>query len=125
MVELRQVRRQPDSSLQVEVEALCRVRIKGVAQEEPCLTSEIEEIEEIGDSAERDTDALMRHLSELFTHYASLNNKVPQDAPEHIRAARNPGYMADLLAAHLLSDVHERQRVLEVTDQPDRLQYMA
>src|SRR5437667_9495125 len=92
MVELRQVRRQPDSSLQVEVEALCRVRINGIAQEEPCMTGQIEEIDEIGDGAERDTDALMRHLSELFTHYASLNNKVPQDAPEHIRAARNPGY---------------------------------
>src|SRR5436305_139393 len=36
MVEVRQVRRQPDSSLQVEVEALCRVNLKEVTQEEPC-----------------------------------------------------------------------------------------
>ncbi len=125
MVELRQVRRQPDSSLQVEVEALCRVRIKSVAQEEPCLTGQVEEIDETAIGAEHDTESLMRHLSELFTHYAGLNNKVPQDAPEHIRAARNPGYMADLLAAHLLSDVHERQRVLEMANQSERLQYMA
>ncbi len=125
MVELRQVRRQPDSSLQVEVEALCRVRIKSVAQEEPCLTGQVEEIDETAIGAEHDSESLMRHLSELFTHYAGLNNKVPQDAPEHIRAARNPGYMADLLAAHLLSDVHERQRVLEMSNQSERLQYMA
>jgi ATP-dependent Lon protease len=125
MVELRQVRRQPDSSLQVEVEALSRVLIKEVVQEEQCLMGQVEEIEEAADEGGRETDALMRHLAELFTHYASLNNKVPQDAPEHIRAARSPGYMADLLAAHLLSDVHERQRVLEMSGQSDRLQYMA
>ncbi len=125
MVELRQVRRQPDSSLQVEVEAISRVRIKSVTQEESCLTGHVQEINEIVDAGGRDSDALIAHLSELFTHYASLNNKVPQDAPDHIRAARNPGYMADLLAAHLLSDVHERQRVLEMSNQAERLQYMA
>jgi ATP-dependent Lon protease len=72
-----------------------------------------------------ESEAMMRHLSELFTHYASLNNKVPQEAPEHVRAARNAGYLADLLAAHLLADVHERQQVLEMKDQGERLQYMA
>jgi ATP-dependent Lon protease len=125
MVELRQVRRQPDSSLQVEVEALCRVRIQDMTQEEQCLMGQVEEIEETSERSGRDAEALMRHLAELFAHYAGLNNKVPQDAPEHIRAARNAGYMADLLAAHLLSDVHERQHVLEMTDHSDRLEYMA
>jgi ATP-dependent Lon protease len=139
MVEVRQVRRQPDASLQVEVEAISRVRIKGVVQEEPCMAAHVEDLSEKpkaagrkpqaekGEKAEkgsRETDALMRHLTELFVHYAGLNNKVPQDAPEHVRAARNPGYMADLLAAHLLSDVHERQRVLEMTDPVERIQYM-
>jgi ATP-dependent Lon protease len=124
MVEVRQVRRQPDSSLQVEVEALCRVTIKGIRQEEPCLIGEVDEVFEVP-NVEKETDALMRHLSELFSRYAGLNNKVPQEAPEHIRAARNSGYMADLLAAHLLSDVHERQRVLEMTEHSERLQYMS
>src|SRR6476660_1304167 len=41
MVELRQVRRQPDSSLQVEVEALSRVVIKEIAQEEQCLMGQV------------------------------------------------------------------------------------
>lgn len=124
MVEVRQVRRQPDSSLQVEVEAICRVTLEEVIQEEPCLTGRVEEIFEVSDG-DKETDALMKHLTELFTRYAGLNNKVPQEAPDHIRAARNAGYMADLLGAHLLSDVHERQRVLEMTGHDERLQYMA
>src|SRR5205814_1747723 len=69
MVELRQVRRQPDSSLQVEVEALCRVRIKDMAQEEQCLMGQVAPIEETADDGGQETEALMRHLSELFAHY--------------------------------------------------------
>ena len=46
LVELRQVRRQPDASLQVEVEALSRVRLLEIVQEEPCLSARVEEVEE-------------------------------------------------------------------------------
>jgi ATP-dependent Lon protease len=125
VVEVRQVRRQADSSLQIEVEALKRVRVKEVTQEEPCLSARVELLPDkavIG----LETESLMRHLAELFEQYAALNTKVPSEAPEHIRnAARQPGYMADLLAAHLLSETPERQHVLETADQSERLQHMA
>ncbi|HET6261363.1 MAG TPA: LON peptidase substrate-binding domain-containing protein, partial [Chloroflexia bacterium] len=124
LVEVRQVRRQADATLQVEVEALRRVRIEHIVQEEPCFTASVEFIPERPSSG-RDTDTLMQQLGELFEKYSTLNSKVPADAAEHIRAARQPGYMADLLAAHLVSDVHDRQKVLEMSDQGERLQYMA
>jgi ATP-dependent Lon protease len=123
LVEVRQVRRQADSTLQVEVEALRRVRLDGVADEEPTLLARVKYVSEKA-SNNRETEALMRHLAGLFEQYAGLNNKVPAEAVEHVRAAKHPGYMADLLAAHLLSDVHERQRVLEMADQSERLQHM-
>ena len=47
LVELRQVRRQPDTSLQVEVEAIGRVRILDILPTEACLTARVEEIDEI------------------------------------------------------------------------------
>ena len=123
LVEVRQVRRQADSTLQVEVEALRRVRLGDISQEEPCLRVHVEHVKEALTSGP-ETDMLMRHMVELFEQYAALNNKVPTDAPDHIRSARQPGYMADLLAAHLLFDVQERQRVLEMTGQLERLQHM-
>jgi ATP-dependent Lon protease len=124
LVEVRQVRRQADATLQVEVEALRRVRIESIVQEEPCYTASVEFLSEKPASS-RDTDTLMQQLVELFDKYSSLNSKVPSDASDHIRAARQPGYMADLLAAHLVSDVHDRQKVLEMADQGERLQHMA
>ena len=125
LVEVRQVRRQADSTLQVEVEAIRRVLIKSVEQEEQYLTCTIEPVQETPATMNHETETLMRHLVELFEQYAALNNKVPSEAPDHIRNARQPGYMADLLAAHLLSDASERQQVLELTDQGQRLLHMA
>lgn len=124
LVEVRQVRRQAEQGLQVEVEALRRVRLVSIIQEEPCLIGRVEHItEKVIKGPEG--DILSRQLAELFEEYASLNNKVPAEAPEHIRAARQPGYLADLLAAHLLSDTQERQKVLETSDQSERIQHMA
>src|SRR5688500_18528988 len=123
LVEVRQVRRQAEQGLQVEVEALRRVRLVSVIQEEPCLIGQVEHVtEKVIKGSEG--EALSRQLAELFDQYAALNNKVPAEAPEHIRAARQPGYLADLLAAHLLSDTQERQKVLELVDQSERLQHM-
>lgn len=124
LVEVRQVRRQSDATLQVEVEALRRVQVDRIVQEEPYFTATIQFMPEKPSSG-RESETLMEHLVALFDKYAALNSKVPSDAIEHIRAARLSGYMADLLAAHLVSDVHERQKVLEMADQGDRLQYMA
>ena len=123
LVEVRQVRRQNEQGLQVEVEALRRVRLVSIVQEEPCLIGRVEHVtEKVIKGSEG--EVLSRQLAELFEQYATLNNKVPAEAPEHIRAARQPGYLADLLAAHLLSDTQERQKVLEISDQSDRLQHM-
>lgn len=124
LVEVRQVRRQPDATLHVEVEALRRVRLDRIVQEEPCFTATIQFIPE-NPAGGLESETMMQHLVELFDKYVALNDKVPADAAEHVRLARMPGYMADLLAAHLISDVHERQKVLEMADQGERLQYMA
>ena len=66
IVEVQQVRRQPDASLQVEVEAICRVNLNNISQEDPCLMGELEEVRETS-AGGREIDALMRHLVELFT----------------------------------------------------------
>ncbi len=124
LVEVRQVRHQVDGALQVEVEALSRVRIGKVAQGAACLMAEVEQLQEKTVSG-RETEALMRQLTGLFDRYAALNSKVPSDAADHIRAARHAGYMSDLLAAHLLSDVHERQQALAMTDQSERLSHIS
>ena len=124
LVEVRQVRRQPDQTLLVEVEALRRVRLGDIIQRDGRNQVEIELIPDKG-RGNRETESLMRQLAGMFDDYAALNQKVPAEAPDHIRAASQPGYMADLLAAHLLTDTTERQRILETAEVGERLAQMA
>ncbi len=121
LVEINQVQRQPDGNLQVNVEGLRRVRLDRFAQSEPYFGVQVSDIaEKLADGPA--VEALMRHLVELFGRYAQFNNKVPADAVETVRAVRHPGYLADLLAAHMVPDAHERQAVLEELDQTARLE---
>jgi ATP-dependent Lon protease len=124
LVEVRQVRRQPDSTILVEVEALRRVRLGSVTQRESSYLVQIEPLPDRGKS-NRENDTLMRQLAEMFEAFSALNPKVPAEAPDHIRAARQPGYMADLIAAHILTDLQERQRVLEMLDPTERLSHIS
>lgn len=124
LVEVRAVRKTGDGTAQVEVEALRRVVLDLIRGDDNCLMTEVQYLPE-QQAGGREITALMTQLTEMFARYAGLNNKVPTEAPEHIRAARQPGYMADLLAAHLISDVGERQRVLEMSDQAARLNHIS
>ena len=121
LVEVSQVQRQNDGNLQVNVEGLRRVRVDHYLQTEPFFVAQISDVaEKLG--AGPVVEALMRHLVELFTRYAQLNTKVAPDAVETVRAVRHPGYLADLLAAHVIPDAHARQAVLEELDQAERLE---
>jgi ATP-dependent Lon protease len=121
LVEVNQVQRQNDGNLQVNVEGLRRVRVERYLQSDPFFVVQINDVaEKIGTGPV--VEALMRHLVELFSRYAQINSKVPSDAVETVRAVRHPGYLADLLAAHVVPDAHERQAVLEQLDQAERLE---
>ncbi|MDQ2809361.1 MAG: endopeptidase La [Chloroflexota bacterium] len=123
LVEVGQVQRQADGNLQVSVEGLRRVRVDSYGQSEPFFTVQVSDVaEQMGSGPV--VDALMRHLVELFSRYAAMNSKVPAEAVETVRAVRHPGYLADLLAAHVVPDAHERQAVLEQTDHTLRLEHV-
>src|SRR5688500_7066100 len=70
LVEVRQVRRQAEQGLQVEVEALRRVRLVSVIQEEACLIGQVEHVtEKVIKGSEG--EALSGQLAELFGQYAA------------------------------------------------------
>ena len=123
LVEVGQVQRQADGNLQVSVEGLRRVRVESYGQSEPFFTVQVNDVAEHMGSGPV-VDALMRHLVDLFSRYAAMNSKVPAEAVETVRAVRHPGYLADLLAAHVVPDAHERQAVLEQLDHTARLEHV-
>src|SRR5688572_13168034 len=72
LVEVRQVRRQPDNTLLVEVEALRRVRLGETSIHDTLYLVEAEPLVDRG-RGNRETEALMRHLADMFEMYSALN----------------------------------------------------
>jgi ATP-dependent Lon protease len=121
LVEVVQSQRQADGNMQIVVEGLRRVKIENF------IHTNRHFMVRIADLTEKSTfgagvEALTRHVLDLFTQYAQLSQRVPADALETVATVRDPGYLADLLTAHVVQDVAERQALLETLDQFERLE---
>ncbi|MBX5455300.1 MAG: endopeptidase La [Thermogemmatispora sp.] len=121
LVEIVTVHRQADGSLQVLLNGLRRVRLLEFQDLEPFMRVSVEvspEPQVQGPQA----DALVRHATNLFEHYAQLNRRFSVEDINSIVAIKSPARLADMLAAHVVSDVVQQQDLLETFDPLARLE---
>ncbi len=121
LVEITTLHRQPDGSMQVLLSGLRRVRILEFHDLEPFMRVSVEmplEPQAQGPQA----DALVRHATNLFEHYAQLNRRFSVEDINSIVALKSAARLADMLAAHLVSDVVQQQDLLETLDPLERLE---
>ena len=112
---VRQVLRMPDGNLiRTMVEGGYRARILRMVESSPCLTAELERLEDIpGKISDTRREALSRYCASLFEEYTSIAGIM---LPEHfLRAAvaDDIGHLADFVAQNVLSSYQDKQQVLE------------
>ncbi len=121
LIEITSYQRQSDGNYQVIVEGLRRVRAVRFMATDWLYDVEIAAMVE--QSSEGATsDALMRHVLGLFTEFGRLNQRVPADVLDSARHITDAGQLADVVAAHVVSDAAQRQQLLAQTDQTVRLE---
>lgn len=121
LVEVTTMHRQQDGSLQVLFSGLHRVRIEEFVEVEPfprVCVSKLQEPQQRGTQA----DALVRHATSLFERYAQLNRQYSVEDITSIVTTKNPPRLADMLAAHLVTDPEQQQDLLETLDPLERLE---
>ncbi len=116
-----QLLRLPDGTVKVLVEGKSRAKIKRFIQSDPHFACEIEPIEE-NDEATPQVEALVRSIHTTFETYVKLNKKVPPETLNTIAAINEPGRLADTVVAHLNLRIEDRQRLLELSEPPKRLE---
>jgi ATP-dependent Lon protease len=116
--------RLPDGSLQVLVEGLSRARVAGWVQAEPYLIARVEEVREPGlpEELPPELSARMRVVLGQLQKIAGLGGQVRPDLIVAAMNAHDPGALADLVASQLVSDMADRQEVLEQADYVKRLE---
>jgi len=106
-----QVMKLPNGTLKVLVEGLIRGRIKTFKKTGGYFTARIQTIP-VDKSRDKETEALSRMVSELFTQYVRMNRRVPEEILLSVSAIEDYQRQADTIAAHLLLKMESKQEIL-------------
>ena len=113
----------PDGTLKVLVEGLERAEIVAIDQGGDFVSAEVE-IRHSLLVDERRVDILSRSLVGLFEQYVKLNKKVPPEILSSLSSIDDPIRLTDTIAAHLGLKIADKQKVLEMLDVEERIQYL-
>ncbi len=120
LVEIATIHQQ-DGSMQILLNGLRRVQIDEFLDQEPFLRVSISTPQE-PQSRGPQTDALVRHATSLFERYAQLNRRFSVEDITSIVGIKTAARLSDMLAAHVVTDPHQQQDLLETLDPLERLE---
>ena len=112
----------PDGRVKILVQGISKAKIETFVQIKPFYLVKVSKIKEenIVDITPA-IDALMRNVKEQLEKYVSLGRLPSQDILIILENVNNPGRLADIVASNLGLKVEESQKILEDSDQIERL----
>ncbi|HEU4618753.1 MAG TPA: endopeptidase La [Gammaproteobacteria bacterium] len=113
----------PDGTVKVLVEGVKRARLHALRIDD-CFSADVEELDEIEETNERELDVLTRSVVGRFEQYVKLNKKIPPEILTSLSGIDSPSRLADTVAAQMTLKLAEKQRVLEIAPVRDRLEHV-
>ncbi|MFT5888403.1 MAG: ATP-dependent Lon protease [Zhongshania sp.] len=113
----------PDGTVKVLVEGSYRAMLNAVTAEEDYFSAEIEVLEEIKIPAE-EADVMLRSAISQFEKYINLSKKIPAEVLTSLSGIDDPGRLGDTVAAHMTMELEQKQAVLEMVDERERLEHL-
>src|SRR6185503_19321437 len=124
VVRVLQLFRLPDGTMRVLVEGVCRCRVERFFWSSDYYTVKVSILPEDSPKG-AETEALMRHVLNLFNDYVHLNRRIPDEVLTTASNITDPSSLAHTVAAHLLVKVPKKQRLLEADGSTERLQLLS
>jgi ATP-dependent Lon protease len=118
-----QLLRLPDGTVKVLVEGVDRVKIDQLEENEDFIRGHAS-LMSGGQLSERESESLVRLLMSQFDKYVQLSKKVPSEVITSLNSIEQPGRLADTIAAHLSLKIDEKQQVLELSGDRDRIEHL-
>ncbi|HET8902702.1 MAG TPA: endopeptidase La [Saccharospirillum sp.] len=118
-----QLLRLPDGTVKVLVEGVDRVKIDRLEEGEEYIKGHAT-LMTGGQLSERENESLVRLLMSQFDKYVQLSKKVPSEVITSLNSIEEPGRLADTIAAHLSLKIDEKQQVLELSGDRDRIEHL-
>jgi ATP-dependent Lon protease len=114
----------PEGASSALVQGRRRVELIEFTQMEPYLRARVRIIYE-NVHLDRETEAAMRSVLDLFQRCVQLNRSLPEEAYLFALNIDDPGWLADMIATALSPDIDIRIKLLAMIDPQERLTYIA
>jgi len=113
----------PDGNLKVLVEGVARAKIKKLQPTENYLVASAH-ILPLSDVGEKEKAAVVRSVKAMFESYVKLNKKIPHEVLTTITSIDDAEKLSDMIAAHMLMKIEQKQKVLEIDTVVKRLEFL-
>ncbi|CCQ12423.1 ATP-dependent protease La [Pseudoalteromonas luteoviolacea B = ATCC 29581] len=113
----------PDGTVKVLVEGNQRAKLVKFINTDEFFQAEAEFVESTHID-EQEQDIFIRSAISQFEGYVKLNKKIPPEVLTSISGLDDAARLADTMAAHMPLKVVEKQKVLEISDVTERLEYL-
>lgn len=118
-----QLLRLPDGTVKVLVEGVDRVSVNELVDGDDYLRGHAS-LMDGAPLSERESESLIRILMTQFDKYVQLSKKVPSEVITSLNSIEEPGRLADTIAAHLSLKIDEKQQVLELAGDRERIEHL-
>ncbi len=112
----------PDGTVRVLIEGKKRVKVLKYESITPYFEVTYEDIIDLEEKEDLETDALCRSLKQAFQIYVQHNKKVPPEISLSISSLDDPKKLCDTVIVHLSSKIEHRQNILEMNSIKKRLE---
>jgi len=113
----------PDGTVRILVEGMTRASVQSIRLEEHFI-ADVEYIEQSTNLSEVELEVLQRSVSEQFDNYVKLNKKIPSEVLTTLVGIDDVSRFADTIAAHMTLKVEDKQKILELDNVQERLEYL-
>lgn len=113
----------PDGTVKVLVEGSQRAEIDAFEASEDFFKAKVHYLESES-MPEKEEEVMIRSAINQFEGYVKLNKKIPPEVLTSLSGIEEADRLADTMAAHMPLKLNDKQKVLEITDVRERLEFL-
>lgn len=113
----------PDGTVKVLVEGSQRAEIDAFEASEDFFKAKVHYLESEA-MEDKEEEVMIRSAINQFEGYVKLNKKIPPEVLTSLSGIDEADRLADTMAAHMPLKLNDKQKVLEITDVRERLEFL-
>ncbi len=124
LASILQLLKLPDGTIKVLVEGAQRALVKDMKETGDFFVAGYELLAETATKDVQELDILSRSTLSVFDQYVKLNKKIPAEILTSLAGIDDPSRLSDTIAAHMSLKLDEKQKLLEIADVKERMEYI-